>query len=233
MASSVIARWRFRCGGLPTWKRYTPQAAVESVGSTEHHRKRNKMTQPAKEPAGVSRFLYPHCLKEEQFHLDEHQKRISFFAGLVSAVFAATVAGTLNASEAHEYLLLIAGPFLIVALSIFASQATRRFYNRFLETVAQRAKLEHDLGMYDHRHGDSWVQQEALVPTRHQQSRLFKRPFPTAQGMRPADYGTSQAFVDGHIAGGYQGVANKLFAAFLFAGSAVGLVLLYLAWAEW
>jgi hypothetical protein len=189
----------------------------------------------------TNRFLYEQTLREEQFHLDEHQKRVAFFAGLISALLGATVAGFFNAKSDAHYAALLTGPILMFLVAGLGRDAAIRFYQRFLEAISQRAKLEYDLNMYELRRPvGHWFESEPLVPGRHLDARKghaeiahskVKRRlarawsslaepllFGSAIAGRPAPasdvtYASSTHFVKANISRGYNRVAALMFTA--------------------
>lgn len=117
--------------------------------------------------------LYKISVEEEHYFFTEHQKRIAFYLGLLSGILTLTVGGFLKASTWYHFGILVVGGLLLAAISVIAKAGTRRIYQRFLETVTTRAKLEQDLGFSQNR-GDGegrWVQTEPYSPTRHLESR--------------------------------------------------------------
>ena len=155
--------------------------------------------------------------KEELAFLDAHQRRVQFYASLISAVLGATIAGTIKGRGPLDFALLVAGPVLMVALSALAVGGTRRLYQRFLEAVVVRAKIEQCLG-FTHptnaAQGSYWSSESLLAP-RHLKAR--------------AAYATSQQFVDAHINAGYHRFTRGLFLAFGAVGVALGVTLVVLA----
>lgn len=160
--------------------------------------------------------LYEVTVGEINFYLEAHQKRIEFYSGLVSALMTVTAVGLFQASNWYHYAYLCASPMLIYAVSTIAVQGTRRVYQRLLECITMRAKIEQALGLTDvltvDKGTDSYWDSEPLVASRNIDSR--KR------------YETSQAFVDAHLEKGLQLWATRLFqilqllSAVLFVGFA-------------
>jgi hypothetical protein len=139
-------------------------------------------------------------IQEEHYFLEAHQKRIAFYFSVVTAILAATVAGAINASSPEHYLLLLPGPLLVLALAKIARFGTFRFYQRFLETVTMRAKLEQALGLtrphtIRNEEADYWPE-EALIPGRHIRSRKACE--------------SSDAFIEKHGNLGYQKATHSL-----------------------
>jgi hypothetical protein len=116
--------------------------------------------------------LYKLAADEEHKALEAHQARIQFMVGLISALFAGTVAGLIQATSRLHLLALLAGPLLIFGLCQLAIRVGRQFYERFLSSVSMRAKLEQELGLTGPTSpGSGYWPGEPLVPCRHIQSR--------------------------------------------------------------
>lgn len=148
--------------------------------------------------------LLENCEKEEQFFLEAHHKRVAFYSSVISAVLAATIAGVTKAPEglSEYYLLLLAGPVIAVALARIARDGTFRFYQRFLEAVTMRAKLEQALGLtkpgtLPSKANDYW-KDEPLIPKRYLDAREDKNAL------------TSEDFIKKYSHLGYQGATRKL-----------------------
>jgi hypothetical protein len=160
--------------------------------------------------------FYKICVDEEHYFLSEHQKRISFYMGLVSAALALTVGGFLKASAWHHFGLLSLGGLLVAAVSALAQAGTRRIYQRFLETVTTRANLESDLGLSRDRGDENaeWLIREPYTPQRHRESRIRQ------------EGDSSKDWVDAHLAKSesYHGVTRILFSVAFWIGIALTLV---------
>ncbi|MCK4664019.1 MAG: hypothetical protein KAT68_14215 [Bacteroidales bacterium] len=115
------------------------------------------------------------AINEEQHFLQEHQSRIKFYMGLISTLIAATFAGFLNSKENFHYYALIIGPILILIISTFAIKGTYRLYQRFLEAITVRAKLEQELGLTerkDNKDKKVYWKTEPIISSRHIKSRM-------------------------------------------------------------
>ena len=160
--------------------------------------------------------LYKICVEEEHYFLAEHQKRIAFYIGLLSAVLTLTIGGLLKATAWYHFAILVLGGLLLVAVSSIAKAGTRRIYQRFLETVTTRAKLEQDLGFSQERsQGEGgWVMTEPFSPVRHSKSRTEKK------------WKTSKEWVDSHLnkKDNYHGVSRRLFSTVFWIGIALIVV---------
>jgi hypothetical protein len=158
--------------------------------------------------------IYKICVEEEHYFLAEHQKRVAFYTGLISAILTLTIGGFLEAPEWYQFAVLALGGILLFAVSGLAKSGTRRMYQRFLETVTTRGKLEYELGFSEERGqlGQAWVQREPYSPLRHLESR------------HNSQWQTSRSWVDYHLdkKENYQGVSRRLFSITLWVG--IGLI---------
>lgn len=145
--------------------------------------------------------LYKAVVDEEHYFLDGHHARLKFFVGLVTAIMGAVIYGMYHADNCAMRLVLLAGPIFGVAVSIFGIDATFRFYQRFLETVTVRAKLEDELGLTrrDSKPRKHCWPNEPLVFARH----LEKR----------AQYGSSANFLEDQKKLGSQRSTRRIFFA--------------------
>ena len=157
--------------------------------------------------------LYKIIVEEEHFFLAEHQKRIAFFTGSLSAVLALTIGGLLRSADLYQVGILFIGGVLLVAVSKIAKSGTLRIYQRFLETVTVRAKLETDLGFAEARSKatSGWVECEPLSPVRHLDSRTNE------------DRKSSTEWVKDKLAKkeNYHGVSRALFSVTQYMGVAL------------
>jgi len=138
--------------------------------------------------------LYELAINEEHHFLDAHQNRVAFYSGILSALVAGTVAGFFQASEWYHLAFLCIGPVLILVLSTIAIDGTLRFYQRFVEAVTIRAKIEQELGLTEEHSvntnvSGSYWRSEPIIPLRHIESRK--------------KYESSDAFIKEHLKGGY------------------------------
>ena len=161
--------------------------------------------------------LYKICVEEEHYFIAEHQKRIAFYTGLLSAVLTLTIGGFLKATSWYHFIVLVLGGLLLVAISKIAKAGTGRLYQRFLETVTTRAKFEQDLGFSQQRsQGEGeWVKAEPYSPVRHLMSRTEHK------------YKTSKDWVAAHLKkkDNYHGVSSTLFSVAFW----IGIVLMVIA----
>ncbi|HUT28280.1 MAG TPA: hypothetical protein VMX13_00700 [Sedimentisphaerales bacterium] len=163
--------------------------------------------------------LYKLAIQEQQYFLSEHQKRVGFYMGLISALLAGTVAGFFKCERWYHYIVLTLGPISMGVVANIAIQGVDRLYQRFLEAITVIKKLEVDFGLARDRTVDgqnlptgvqnnlassdsSWMLTEPLIPYRYLQS---------------GGGGTSKGWVDARmrLAGGgrrnYNGVVCSLF----------------------
>ena len=118
--------------------------------------------------------IYELIINEEHHYIKEHQTRVSFYTGIITAFIAGIIAGIFQASEWFHFLFLLVGPISIFFISIIAIKGVSRVYNRFLESITIRAKIEQELGLVNQRSKDkeySYWQSEPIIPTRHIESR--------------------------------------------------------------
>ena len=120
--------------------------------------------------------LYELAINEEHHFLDQHQSRVAFYSGILSALVAGIVAGLFHASEWYHVAILCAGPVLIFTISTIAMDGTFRLYQRFLEAITIRAKIEQELGLTISSSGnvtgsDFYWRSEPIIPLRHIESR--------------------------------------------------------------
>ena len=90
--------------------------------------------------------LYDLVVNEQHFSLEAHHKRVDFYSGLILALLTGTAVGLFQASAWYHYAYLCIAPLLIFTFSYIAIQGTERVYQRLLETITVRAKLEQELG---------------------------------------------------------------------------------------
>jgi hypothetical protein len=163
--------------------------------------------------------LYQLVLDEEHHYNEAHQSRIAFHMGLITAIFTGIGAGFFLASDWYHFLALCSGPVLIFFVARNAEDATHGLYQRFLEAVTVRAKIEQELGLTEPRSSapDSphtyWAS-EPITPSRHIATR--------------SEYGSSREFVDAYSRRGYHGKAMRLFRWSRWLGGVMVLGLLTL-----
>jgi hypothetical protein len=152
-------------------------------------------------------FLYELACKKQQYFLAEHQKRIAFYMGLLTALVSGIFVGMLNAGKWYYFLPLSFASFGVVKACSLGKEGSRRLYQRFLEAITDQAKLEEDLGLTKQRYRkvaperDIWVFIESFITKRHLDSR------------KEGGYKTSKEWVDAHLEKkeNYHGVAMRLF----------------------
>ena len=116
--------------------------------------------------------LYLLNSKNEKYFLSEHQKRVSFYFGLISALIAASIAGVMKSDKWYYGFLLICGPIAIIVVSRLGKKGVNRLYQRFLESITTIKKIEHDFGLTIKRNKNpddenAWVANECFLPCRY------------------------------------------------------------------
>ena len=175
--------------------------------------------------------LYNQAWDEEKFYLTHFHHQLVFFGGFVPTLLAATIAGGIQASSRIEYLLLSAGPLVVIVMSQSAIAALTRPYQRFLEAIARKAKLEEELGMSEPRaaRGDEsgWVVTEPLVDARHLADRYHRQSASTEGHLR--DIRSGREFVDHRLKLGVQSLYKRFFRVLQFVAAGLLATFLYSA----
>jgi hypothetical protein len=140
--------------------------------------------------------LYEAKLRDIHFYIDQHNKRVAFFIGLIVAIATGIAIGTVQARGIVAQLLLLLLPLLLTVVARAAQMGTRRLYRNYLITITMMAKLEHDLGLDRPRTGSTWAEREPYVFSDHLNSRSNS---------------TSSAFVEANLRQGYRAVLDQLF----------------------
>lgn len=158
-------------------------------------------------------------IKEEQHFLEAHQKRVAFYSSILSAILAATIAGAMKATSGIHYTLLLAGPVLIFAIAHIARDGTFRIYQRFLEAVTIRAKIEQVIGLTKpiselSHDAEYWVD-EPFIPSRHMQARRKEN--------------STEDFIEASKRLGYHRSTRNLLYTFQIVGFFILIVLIYAA----
>jgi len=156
-------------------------------------------------------------VKETHFQVQEHQKRIAFFSTLASAIVIATVAALTRVEDVVDHLALIVGPLMVFAVAQFGEGSSFRFYQRFLEVLSTRYKIEQSLNMHNstwsNHISESCWKDEPLIPIRHVISER--------------EFATSAAFVQGLSEHGYQKYAKHLFVTYKIISVILLIILVY------
>jgi hypothetical protein len=158
--------------------------------------------------------LYEITIKEEHFHLESQQKRAIFFMGFISTLIGINIYGLIQVISYNNIFLLflfLIVSFLIYMMALLGKKSTSRFYNRFLNSVTTRAKIEEELGLtyprkYKNKDKASTWSNEPLIPTKYLDAR-FK--------YNDKD---SQQFVIDKENEGYQRLINMMFNIFMLIG---------------
>jgi len=156
--------------------------------------------------------LYELYINEEYKYIDAHQDRLKFYMSFISGLFAAIIAGILNSTNKIDFISLLIGPVVIIVLSSFAKKSIHRQYNRFLETVTQRSKVEKLLGLTS-----------PLIPETESESNWDKEPIIFERHLKSrSDFISSKDFVDKNVDKGYNKISKRL----LFSVQVLAIVLL-------
>ena len=163
--------------------------------------------------------IYELIINEEHHYIKTHQSVISFYSGIITALVAGIVVGVFQASEWYHLGFLCVGPLLIFVVSTIAIRGTFRAYQRFLEAITIRAKIEQELGLTMQRskntnRTDLYWQSEPIIPICHIESR--KR------------YKSSDAFITDLSKKGYHLWTIRLFQGFQLLSVLMFVGLLYL-----
>lgn len=165
-------------------------------------------------------FLYEKIIQEEQFWIDDYRKEVRFFWSIISAIFAGTVIGIFKATEWFHYLFLALAPMLAISTSYIMKVAIDRSYQRFLEAIAQKAKIESRLDIVNSDgHDCSFWSGEPIISSRHISS--WKK------------FDSSLEFIRHHIAQGSNRVYTTLIYFVRILSSFLLLFLVSMAFYEW
>ena len=173
--------------------------------------------------------IYELIINEEHFFLDAHHKRITFFTGIISTLLGITIYwfGQIlsdPSSKGYISLTLLFLPILIIIVSRIAIESIFRFYQRFIESITYRAKIESELGLTqsrNYKYGSrlTWQDFEEYIPPRYLKNRSKSKYF------------SSEDFINDHLDKGYQKWAIMLFR--IFAYISIVLIHLILSFSIW
>ncbi len=156
-------------------------------------------------------------IDEEHHFLEAHQKRVAFYSSILSALTAATIAGAMKASLSYHYFLLLAGPLLIFSISHIAKDGTFRIYQRFLEAITIRAKLEDVLGLTtslkEFNIEAKYWSDEPFIPHRHLEARMGSQ--------------STNDFIESRKKSGYHKSSLYLFNTFQFVAVLIFFLIIY------
>lgn len=160
--------------------------------------------------------LYELTFENEKHYLSEHQRRVSFYIGLISALITVTIAGLIQSEEWYECFVLLLGPITILVISWIAIKGANRFYQLFLESITKLKKIELDFGLHKNRNQNSseendWTANECYVPKRHKESTEYPK------------YESSDEWVKGHMFFSEYKTENKIKRKFNYNGVVVSL----------
>ena len=103
-----------------------------------------------------------------------HQDKVKFFIGIISALTAATITGLYKSELWQHFALTIFGPILIILICFISKKSVLRPYQRFLEAISAKAKIEQQLGMTQSLptiSEDDYWKNEPITAPRHLESR--------------------------------------------------------------
>ncbi|MFX1479380.1 MAG: hypothetical protein ACFFCI_14705 [Promethearchaeota archaeon] len=122
--------------------------------------------------------LYKIIVDEEHDFFREYQKRLEFYIGFVSLLIAGIAFGLIQATEWYHFAYLCIVPVIMVVISYLAIRGSYRLYQRYIETITMRAKIEQKLGLTEGKYkklkdktGEYW-QDEPIVSYRHLKARV-------------------------------------------------------------
>lgn len=161
--------------------------------------------------------LYEIYSADERYWLSEHHTRMVFYSGFLTSALGATIVGFFNAKEFWHFLLLTGAGAMIAIFGLIAMAGLGRLYQRFLESIVMRAKMEQHLGLHTLRPPEDAVywKDESFIPGRFIAAR--------------ATSSNSTEFIAAHANRGYQRVAKRLMWVFVGAGLSVAAINLALA----
>ena len=157
--------------------------------------------------------LWTGICSEERFFSEFVHKQVAFYTTVIIAIFAATIAGIMEAEDGHDFLVLMAGPIVIIAISLIAIRGVHSYYRRQIEAITIRAKLEADYGLTQSREGSLIWPNEGLINTRHIENRNR--------------FSSSHEFSEHMQKRGYQRTVNFLFNAFISIAFLIATGLFY------
>ncbi len=112
-------------------------------------------------------------IKEEQYYLSNFHKELSLLWSIVSAIVAGLTLGLFKVQKPEHFLFLILVPILLFVILNYTKKVLFRSYQRFLECISNRAKIEQLLGLHktDTMNEKQYWLNEPLIPTRYIESR--------------------------------------------------------------
>lgn len=121
--------------------------------------------------------LYKIFVDEEHYFLDEHQKRVAFYIGIITAIMTGIGAGLWKAVQWFHFAIIAFGAFALFIICELAYKGCFRLYQRFLEAIIVRAKLEQYIGFteninYSDEKNNIYWNGESMIAPRHIDSRL-------------------------------------------------------------
>jgi hypothetical protein len=166
--------------------------------------------------------LYEIAVEEELRWTSSHQERVNFYSSIFTAIVAGLIAGSFQANQAYHFFALGVGAIVLFVISRSAPQGTFREYQRLLEAITFRAKIEQELGLtqplpQNMDTTNRYWSSEPMVAPRHITSRNA--------------YVSSADFIKENVTKGYQGIAIHLFQKFQWLS--VLLSILFFSLALW
>jgi len=148
-------------------------------------------------------------IEEEHYFIEAHQKRIEFYTGIITALFVGLGLGIVQITEWYHFIYIGIASLMIPTISIIGIKGTFRLYQRTLESITMRAKIEQKLGftnkiIYDEALTDMCWKEEPLIPLRYLKSRQ--------------EYESSKDFVNHPQNRVYHNLTIKIFGMFSFLG---------------
>jgi hypothetical protein len=149
--------------------------------------------------------LYEIVIHEEHYFLESHQNRVAFYSSLQSALVAGIAVGLLQGTQWYHFLILCIGPILLYIVANSAVSGTSRLYQRYLETVTTRAKIEQELSLtvkqnQTEKHSEGYWKAEPFISFRHIENRQSTK--------------SSDEFIKSFSSKGNQKITLELFRAF-------------------
>jgi len=123
--------------------------------------------------------LYKIFVDEEHRFLDGHQKRVDFYTGIIIAILTGLGVGIWNATKVSHFGVITLGSLASWRICKLADEGCFRLYQRFLEAIIVRAKVEQCMRLTENINysGENeekkiyWDKESMLAP-RHIESRL-------------------------------------------------------------
>jgi hypothetical protein len=124
--------------------------------------------------------LYKFSENREKAYRDELYRFVNFYSAVCYAVLGLTLSGfyAIYTQKGNTSLLLLFGPMLAFLICALGIRVAFRTYNRIIEEISVKAKLEHLLGldqpirvMEIPNNTPIWTEDSSLISTRHAKRR--------------------------------------------------------------